>query len=234
MEPSNVTAPSAQEPAAAFFCGLMRRRMRVGLTWRGRAVLFAIVALVGVAFPRGLSGFLAVQDPVRGGVLVMEGWVTDEALAEAAAEYARGGYAVWCVTGEPLEKGSALKEHHDYATLTVAAFEKAGGQPGVLHPVVWETVRRDRTYASALALKAWLQARGLPTDKVNVLTSDMHARRSRLLYEKAFGPGTRVGVIGVPDSNFDSSRWWETSLGVRAVVDETVAYVYARCFFRGR
>ena len=230
MEPPSVTV----QPSRPFFHGLLCRRMNVRLTLRGWFVLLLAVAVAVLLAARGVGPFLAVQDPVRGGVLVIEGWVTDMVLGEAHGEFQRGGYVVWCVTGEPLDKGGPLAEYRDYATLTVATFEKRGGPPGVLHPVFWESVRRDRTYASALALKAWLEARGLPTDRVNVVTKGMHARRSRLLYEKAFGRGTRVGVIAVPEDEFDQSHWWETSSGFRTVVDESVAYVYARCFFHGR
>lgn len=230
MEPPRLTV----QPPPPFFHGLLRRRMSVRLTLRGWLALLFTVAAVGLAAACGLNRFLAVQAPVRGGVLVVEGWVTDMVLGEAAGEFQRGGYVVWCVTGEPLDKGGALKEYRDYATLTVAVYEQNGGTPGVLHAVTWEAVQRDRTYASALALKAWLEARGLPTDRVNVVTKGMHARRSRLLYEKAFGPGTRVGVIAVHEGDFDPLQWWKTSGGFRSVVDESVAYLYARCFFRGR
>lgn len=224
----------AAAPAPPFFRGLLRRRMGVRPTLRGWLVLLLAAWLVGVPLLRQLPRFFAVQDPVRGGVLVVEGWVTDDVLARAIQEYREGGYLVWCVTGEPLDKGGPLNEYGDYATLTVATYEKLGVTPGVLQPVKWEPVRRDRTYASALALKAWLSARGMPVEKVTVVTRGLHGRRSRLLYEKAFGPGTRVGVVSVREPDFDAASWWSTSGGFRSVVDESVAYVYARCFFRGR
>ena len=230
MEPPRAT----ELPSHPFFHGLLRRRMSIHLTLRGWLSLLLAAVAAALLAVHGVNGFLAVQDPVRGGVLVVEGWVTDTVLGQAAGEFQRGGYVVWCVTGEPLDKGGPVKEFGDYAALTVAVYEKAGGTPGALHPVFWEHVQRDRTYASALALKAWLEARGLPTDRVNVVTKGMHARRSRLLYAKAFGPGTRVGVIAVPEDDFDQVHWWESSGGVRSVVDESVAYLYARFFFRGR
>lgn len=223
--PSNSVAP--------FFLGLLCRRSAVRPTWRGwlAVLLDALLGVIGVW--RGLYGFLAVQDPVPGGVLVMEGWVSDADLPVAEAEFHRGGYRVWSVTGEPLEKGSPLLAYHDYANLTVATYNKLGGEAGLLQPVAWKTVPRDRTYASALALKAWLKERGHPAEKITIMTSGVHARRSRLLYEMAFGPGARIGVISTPDRHFDADRWWTTSMGVRTVVGETLAYLYARCLFRG-
>jgi len=201
-------------------------------TWRGWLALLLAAGLAGGLALRGAHHFLAVQDSVPGGVLVMEGWVGDDALAVAWEEFQRGGYLVWCVTGDPLEKGAPLSEYPTYAAMTVAAFEKMGGTPGLLQPVPWETVRRDRTYASALALKAWLSERGWPAEKVNVITSGGHARRSRLLYEKAFGEGSRIGVIALAEKHYDPEHWWRSSLGVRAVVGEFLAYGYARVVFR--
>jgi len=53
-----------------------------------------------------------------------------------------------------------------------------------------------------------------------------------LLYEKAFGKGSEVGIIAVPDHGYDAKRWWASSKGFRDVTDEAIAYVYARLIFR--
>ena len=36
------------------------------------------------------------------------------------------------------------------------------------------------------------------------------------------------GIIAVEDQDYDSKRWWESSDGVRTVIGEMIAYVYAR------
>ena len=66
---------------------------------------------------------------------------------------------------------------------------------------------------------------------VNVLTEDVHARRTRLLFEMALGPGVKVGIIAVPNADYEAARWWRYSEGVRSVLGESIAYVYARFFF---
>jgi hypothetical protein len=58
-----------------------------------------------------------------------------------------------------------------------------------------------------------------------------HARRSWLLFEKVLGPTTRVGIIAVEDCDYDPKRWWRASQGVRIVLDELIAYCYARFVF---
>ena len=101
-----------------------------------------------------------------------------------------------------------------------------------LHAVPAPKAVRDRTYSTALALKKSLLADGVSIAKVNLVSGATHTRRSRLLYEKAFGPGTRVGVIAVPEREFDPTRWWTTSPGVRHVTGEYIAYLYARLLFK--
>ena len=90
---------------------------------------------------------------------------------------------------------------------------------------------RDRTYSSALALRDWLRAHDVQVRSLNIVTEGAHARRTRLLFEKALGPNVTVGVIAVPSPDFDARRWWRYSEGVEEVVTEGVAYLYAKFFF---
>ncbi len=91
--------------------------------------------------------------------------------------------------------------------------------------------KRDRTYASALAVRTWLEQNRPDVTAVNVLTVSEHARRSRLLFQKAMGDRFRVGIISVPNADYDGHHWWRSSEGVRETIGEAIAYVYARFFF---
>jgi hypothetical protein len=64
-----------------------------------------------------------------------------------------------------------------------------------------------------------------------VVKEDAHARRTRLLFPKALGPDVEVGIIAVQTPDYDPKRWWRYSEGVRDVIGESIAYVYARFFF---
>jgi uncharacterized SAM-binding protein YcdF (DUF218 family) len=90
---------------------------------------------------------------------------------------------------------------------------------------------RDRTYSAALALRHWLDQQGTNVKAINVVTADTHARRTRLLFQKALGTDISVGVIAVPNPDYDARRWWRYSEGVRDVISESVAYLYAKFFF---
>ncbi len=93
------------------------------------------------------------------------------------------------------------------------------------------SVSQDRTYSTAIVLRRWLREHGFPAEKVNVMSLGAHSRRTRLLYEKAFGPSTRVGIIAIDNRDFDSARWWRSSQGFRVVTGEVIAWFYAAVLF---
>jgi hypothetical protein len=136
------------------------------------------------------------------------------------------------VTGGPIEKGAPLVEYENYVTLTVAVLKRMGAEPEMLHVASWPAVRRDRTFASAVALRTWLREHRLSGKPINLMCGGAHSRRSRLLYERTLG--SRVGVIAIEDRTFDPACWWTSSAGFRSVTDEMIAYVYARFVFRAR
>ena len=90
---------------------------------------------------------------------------------------------------------------------------------------------RDRTYRSAVALRNWFREHDMLVSGINVVTEDLHARRTRLLFQKAFGNEVHVGIIAVPHLDYPANQWWLYSEGVKDVVSESAAYVYARFLF---
>jgi uncharacterized SAM-binding protein YcdF (DUF218 family) len=92
-------------------------------------------------------------------------------------------------------------------------------------------MNRDRTYAAAVALREWFREHDIAAKSLNVLTENVHARRTRLLFQKALGDDVLVGIIAVPNPDYDSKHWWRYSEGVKGVISEGAAYIYARLFF---
>jgi hypothetical protein len=186
--------------------------------------------LGGVAVLR-VQPFLGVTESVPGGVLVVEGWVPDYVLEEASTEFQRHHYTKLYVTGGPLERGWHLSEYKTYADLGAATLIRVGMSKNALEAVSAPLVRQERTYTSAVALKTWLREHDADARNINVVSLGVHARRSRLLFQKAFGENSRVGIIAVENRDYDPGRWWQYSQGVRTVVDEFVAYIYAIVVF---
>lgn len=82
-----------------------------------------------------------------------------------------------------------------------------------------------------MALKRRLHQQASGVTGINLVSIGVHARRSHLLFQKAFGSDVRVGIIAIEDRNYSNERWWKFSDGVRAVMDELFAYIYALIVF---
>jgi uncharacterized SAM-binding protein YcdF (DUF218 family) len=213
----------------AALAALFVRRERWTLTWTGRLLTLAVLVAVTVMLGRGLCGFLAITSPVGGQFLVVEGWMPAYAYREAAAQFHKGGYRKIIAAGVIQEDEDAdgdLREHFGGEKLI-----QFGVPSDLVVTASSEEVNRDRTFHSAKAVKRWLQEHGLRTASIDVITVGPHARRSRLLYEKALGNEIQVGVISVEDRQFDPNHWWRSSAGARRVIDELIAYLYARTLF---
>ena len=211
--------------------GLLRRRQCLVPTLRGGLVLALSLGAAALAGVHGIDPFLAVTDSVPGGVLVVEGWVPDYILEAAIAEFRQTHYDRLFVTGIPVHQGAPLSEYKNYAQIGAATLVKLGLSTNDVQAVPTGRTRRDRTYAMALSLKHWLREHDLAPTRVNLITGGPHARRSRLMFEKALGKGVTVGVIAIPADDYDERHWWRYSQGVRAIIDETFAYAYARLLF---
>ena len=212
--------------------GLLQRRQCVVPTFRGWLVMLTAAIALAILFVVGIYPFLSVNDPRPGGVLVVEGWGSEEMLGEALAEFRRNHYQTFCVTGVPLEKSSPLADYKTIAELGTATLIRLGCDPALVHAVPAPLAKQDRTYASAVALKQWMQEHGLAGTPLNVISMGPHSRRTRLLYQQAFGDGVKVGIIATQERDFDASRWWASSGGFRLITAEAIAYLYARLLFR--
>lgn len=193
-------------------------------------MLFVVMALVVFSI-RGVYSFLAINDPVENGVFVVEGWLPDYALQETVTEFKKNHQSRIFVTGGPLDSGAPLSEYKTFAELGAATLVHLGLNADVVQAVPAPRVRLDRTYASAVALKNWLGSHRLAETSFNLISLGPHARRSRLLFEKALGKDYKIGTIAIENQDYDAKRWWASSAGVRTIIDEIIAYTYARLAF---
>jgi hypothetical protein len=216
-----------------YFLGLFCRKERWGLTVKGWLLSSVAVMLLGVGVFFGSYPFLAITHPVQTNILVVEGWVHGFAIRAAVEEFRKGSYRHVYTTGGPIEgSGGYSNDFNTSASVAADSLRKNGLPTESLEMVPSRESNKDRTYSSALALREWLleHDKALP-DTFNVITEAVHARRSRLLYEKAFGPRVEIGIISVPPHDYPYNRWWRYSEGVKEVISEGAGYVYARFFF---
>jgi uncharacterized SAM-binding protein YcdF (DUF218 family) len=213
---------------------LVVRKERWGLSWRGWliAVIAGILA-AGLAL-KNIYPFLAVTERVDGKILVVEGWVHQYAIEASMRELKDGGYERVFTTGGPvIGSGGYTSDFDTAASVGADRLKAAGVASELIQMVPCRESGRDRTFSSAVALRDWLKQHNSTVHGINVITEDAHARRTRLLFEKAFHGRVKIGVVSVPSPDYDAKHWWRYSEGVEDIVEQGSAYIYAQFFFHG-
>jgi hypothetical protein len=214
------------------FWGIFTRRERWGLSWRGW-LLVTSAGLVAAYFAfLNIHPFLAVTHRTNTNILVVEGWIQRYAIHRGVEEFENGSYERIFTTGGPVNgHGGYTNDYNTSASVGAETLKKFGVPDDLVQMVPSRVMGRERTYSSAVALRDWFREHNTPVRSINVLTEGVHARRTRLLYRKAFGRNVTVGVIAVSTPDYNPTQWWRYSDGVREVIGEGIAYIYARFFF---
>ena len=230
--PSQGSGKVVPTRASRSFCGLFTRRERWGLSARGWLFLVLLTGTSLLVFFLGSYPFLALTRPVDADVLVVEGWIVDPAVRAGAELFKKGAYRIVYTTGGTIARSANYPASFEtYAHRGAGILRNAGLPESVVQMVPSTLSKRDRTYSSALALGEWFRRHPPEVRSINIVTEGAHARRTRLLFEKALGKSVEIGIISVPSPDYDAKHWWRFSEGVREVVGESVAYFYARFFF---
>lgn len=209
---------------------LIHRKEQWSLTVYGWLFTFILILALILFTVTNIYPFLAVNAPISADVLVVEGWIPDYAIKGAIAEFKRGHYRQVITTGTPVSKGYYLAEYKNFAELTAATFIALGFDNNDLVAIPTPYTLKNRTYASAVAVRQWLSTSDLTVKSINLYTSGPHARRSWIIFKSALAPGIKVGVIAAEPQEYNSKAWWQSSEGVRTVIGEAIAYIYARFF----
>jgi uncharacterized SAM-binding protein YcdF (DUF218 family) len=231
---SNITVHSLLREAAPrrAMWGLFDRRERWSLSWRGRLILAFAVGLISVLVFTSVYPFLAITHRVNANILVVEGWIHEYAIRTAVKEFQSNHYQRVFTTGGPVGgSGGYINDFMTSASVGADLLRKAGVPDQSLQMVPSRVMDRDRTYGSAVALRNWFRAHDIAVSGIDVVTEDVHARRTRLLFQKAFGKDVQVGIIAVANVDYPAHRWWHYSEGLKDVVGEFTAYLYARLLF---
>jgi uncharacterized SAM-binding protein YcdF (DUF218 family) len=214
------------------FCGILVRKERWGLSWRGRLIIVLLGLSTAVFLILNAEPFLAETHRVNSNILVVEGWIHEYAMRGAVEEFETGSYQRVFTTGGPITgSGHYINDYHTSASVGADLLRKRGVPTEAVQMVPSRVIARDRTYGSAVALREWFREHNMAVENLNVVTEDTHARRTHLLFQKALGRSVAVGIIAVPNPDYDARRWWTYTEGVKDVVSEGLAYLYARLFF---
>ncbi len=229
-DPATISDPKTAQPRTRFF-GLVRRREKWTLSMRGWLAFFSFLTISAVTILFSIHSFLAVTDRVESEYLVVEGWIPNYALKESITEFRSKPYRLMFTVGCDILNGVNIEPGENHADYAASRLKWLGMEGDSIRSVPAHVEYRNRTYQSALELRKYIETHHLSVTNFNVVTVGPHARRSRLLFQKAFEGKAEVGIIAVEDREYEPARWWKYSEGVREVISESVAYFYARVIF---
>jgi hypothetical protein len=228
-KPGKKIAPS--EKPKRKLCGLLTRKEKWVLSWRGRLVAWTAILILGLFFIFSIHPFLAITERENTPYLVIEGWIPNYALQEGIAEFKSKPYQMIFTVGSDPLTGKYIEPGDSIAIEAAARLKWMGMDPDMVQAVPANIKYRNRTFQSAVALRKWIEEKHLPVTSFNLVTLGPHARRSRMLFEKAFEGQATVGIISVENREYDPKRWWKYSEGVKEVIGEGIGYFYARFIF---
>jgi hypothetical protein len=176
-----------------------------------------------------IHDFLAVNNPVGEGILVVEAWIPPQTLTESVNVFNSGRYSYLVVVGGPIQgSSSGSSAPTTYDDLAAKRLEKLGFDTKNLVKISVPGVSAGRTLASATAVKRWLGSSGTPVCCVDVFTVGVHARKSWVLFQHALGKRYRVGIIAGPVVSYNRRFWFFSTRGIWLVVRNLAGYVYSK------
>lgn len=217
---------SSPDNSARRLWGVITRKERWGLSWRGRLLVFGVILMIFLLGIKCTVPFLSPNQPIPAEVLIVEGWLPDYVLKDARDEFDRGKYRYVITEGSPLLSGYYTSGAKTSADLAAATLVTLGLESNVVVSVPAAPVLRGRSLASAKAINDWIHIHEPTLKAVNVYTLGVHGRRTKMIFERVIGKTVKVGVISHPDAAYDIDQWWLTSEGFRTVTGEAMAYLW--------
>lgn len=210
---------------------IRKKQCRRFTIWGWLLFLMLISFLVWV-FIRSVVPFLTAESPVISRIMVVEGYVSDDALLDIREIFEAGNYDLLITTGPHYDQGYFITGVKSAAELIGRSLIRLGFDSAKLSIVpIPRRIFRDRTYNSALVTRQYLKTNHPDVKKINLVSQSVHARRSHYLYRMAYEPECEVGNIVIQNENIQPGNWYKSSRGFRAVINETIAYLYVVLFF---
>jgi hypothetical protein len=168
---------------------------------------------------KAVYNYLSITKPIKAEVLVIEGWLSDCMLKDAAHELLRGGYA-YCIVAGQLDSSS----------YQVASLNRYGVDSTLIKLCPSKFHRGYSTFNMAASAYQWLKKHESRVTEINVLTGGPHGRKSWTIFKKVFGKNYRIGIISSSAELCDSDLWWSSKKGRRNLIKYGLGYVYALYF----
>jgi hypothetical protein len=212
---------------------LVQRRTVWWPTWWGTLCIALLLTIPLFCWCVSGESFLSLTQRSPAEILVVEGWIGREGMHAAGLEFAQRGYQ-YIVAAGGQNSDRPKEDPSSYAEMAARELIRSGipREKVILAPA--RDVKTQRTYESAVGVWRALDAKGIQPKNLNVFTYGPHARRSRLVFSKVYGPGTQVGVISWVPSDSDTMPWWQSSERAREMITETAGYLFEAILNAGR
>jgi hypothetical protein len=207
--------------------GLLEYKQQWTLSMQGWGIVCIFLIIVLMVILTAIQPFLVISQPISAKILVVEGWMDEYAMQAVKKEFKQGKYDLILTTGEELGEGSVLASYKSYAGLAEAMLINLGVDPHKIVVIPTPRLKKDRTAASALAVKNWILQSSLSIKAVNLYSYDAHSRRSWFILSRVLSPEIAVGIIAYPSPFYEPAKWWASSEGFRTIISEAIAYLYA-------
>lgn len=192
-------------------------------------MLLFFIAITLFCF-KNIALYLALNKPNNGRYLVVEGWQSEQSLLQALNTFREGAYQYLITTGGP-DTRTINPRFKSYAEESAAFLSSQGIGSKKLVIVSAPASAQNRTFLSAVMVRNWFTLQNIRPVSIDVFTEGVHARRTRILYQKAFGSMAEIGIYASMSENYDLSSWWESSAGAKAVITEVTGMVWVTCCF---
>jgi hypothetical protein len=223
--------PAEKEKRKTACGGIFVRQECWRLSYKGWGLGMVFVVLLLVVLRGTVYGFLALNEPIQSDCVVVEGWLPPNYMAKAVQFIQAQKIHRVFTTGSSADDAWDTFRGETFAELGKTRLASLGVPKEEIIAVPSHVSQRDRTYNSALALKEWCRQSGNTLVSFNLLSTGPHARRSYMLFRRALGPKTEIGIIALKSVDDETKHWWQTSAGVREVLSESISYLYALIIF---
>ena len=200
-------------------------------TARGWLVLLSAVVCLLWGLGNAIHPFLAVEEtfPEDGGgvdLLCVEGWAADSLIEATVAAYRTGRYGRVAVTGGPTQSREKFIGFDSYAAMGAHRLESLGIPRDRIVVSIPGAAERRRTLQDVVELQRTLRDSGIEPRRIQIFSTDVHTRRTRMLYRRVFGEGVEIRALAIRPEGYDPDRWWATSDGLKSVIMEAISYVF--------
>ncbi len=182
--------------------------------------------------------FLAVTNKVPNAkILVVESWMADNSMEQVAEIFndEKNNYESLWLIGPRLERGYYISEKYKtYNQMGAATLIELGIPREKIHLAPASKQLRHRTFSAAVNLKSEFEKNNIGSSPFDLVTLNVHARRSWITVKKVFGTKDQIGIIALPPVSYEAEKWMKTSAGVKSTIFESIAYLYELLTDSGR